>query len=72
MTTMHDEWPQYEFARHKGYITRTHANALSTWGPCPQHRRRYVNVRRALHEVDPMGENEYAELGGSGSADEIA
>ncbi len=50
MTDLHDSWPQYEFARHKGYITPTHARALDRWGPCPQHRRRYVNVRRALGE----------------------
>ena len=39
MTDLHDEWPQYDFARHKGYITPTHASALSSYGPCPQHRR---------------------------------
>lgn len=50
MTAMHDEWPAYEFAKHKGYITPTHAAALTRLGPCPQHRRRYVNVRRAMGE----------------------
>jgi ribonuclease HII len=48
MTRMHDEWPQYEFDRHKGYITPVHTAALQVHGPCPQHRRRYVNVRRVL------------------------
>ena len=48
MTEMHDTWPAYEFDRHKGYITPTHSAALSEHGPCPQHRRRYVNVRKAL------------------------
>jgi ribonuclease HII len=48
MTRMHDDWPQFEFATHKGYITPTHTAALTEWGPCPQHRRRYVNVRKAL------------------------
>lgn len=57
MTRMHDQWPQYEFAQHKGYITTGHASALAEWGPCPQHRRRYINVRRALREVTAMGEN---------------
>lgn len=51
MTRMHEQWPQYEFAQHKGYVTSGHAAALSAWGPCPQHRRRYVNVRRALRSV---------------------
>jgi ribonuclease HII len=58
MTRMHDEWPEYEFAQHKGYITRTHAQALADRGPCPQHRRRYVNVRRALRFVGDVGQNE--------------
>jgi ribonuclease HII len=55
MTELHDQWPQYEFAQHKGYVTATHTRALAEWGPCPQHRRRYVNVRRA------MGNNEDVE-----------
>jgi ribonuclease HII len=50
MTRMHDQWPQYDFATHKGYVTSGHAAALRAAGPCPQHRRRYVNVRRALAE----------------------
>lgn len=58
MTRMHDEWPEYEFARHKGYITPVHARALASAGPCPQHRRRYVNVRRALRQTVGMGEND--------------
>lgn len=48
MTDLHQRWPQYDFARHKGYVTGEHARALGEWGPCEQHRHRYVNVRRAL------------------------
>jgi ribonuclease HII len=72
MTEMHDEWPQYGFASHKGYITTSHTTALTTWGPCPQHRRRYVNVRRALRGLDPMGENEWLDLEAAQLAGEIA
>jgi ribonuclease HII len=57
MTGLHDQWPHYEFDQHKGYITPAHAAALTRLGPCPQHRRRYVNVRRALLGVDGVGEN---------------
>src|SRR5580765_4386964 len=46
MLDLHGEWPEYEFDRHKGYITPVHTAALGRHGPCPQHRRRYVNVRR--------------------------
>jgi len=47
MTELHERWPQYEFAKHKGYVTAAHSDALRQWGPCAEHRRRYVNVRRA-------------------------
>ncbi|MDQ4008260.1 MAG: ribonuclease HII [Actinomycetota bacterium] len=46
MEQMHDDFPAYDFATHKGYVTREHQHALAEHGPCPQHRRRFVNVRR--------------------------
>jgi ribonuclease HII len=54
MTDLHADYPQYEFDRHKGYITPLHTRTLSEWGPCPQHRRRYVNVRRVLGGLPPL------------------
>lgn len=48
MTEMHEQWPQYDFKKHKGYVTAAHSMALTEHGPCPQHRRRYVNVRAAM------------------------
>ena len=39
--------PAYDFKTHKGYITDAHAAALTEHGPCPVHRMRFVNVRRA-------------------------
>jgi ribonuclease HII len=47
MVAMHDTWPAYEFASHKGYVTPEHQTALAEHGPCPEHRRSYVNVRNA-------------------------
>ncbi|MBA2558899.1 MAG: ribonuclease HII [Propionibacteriales bacterium] len=62
MVQMHDDFPAYDFALHKGYVTREHQQALDEHGPCPQHRRRFVNVRRAsafgglaMGEDDPDG-----------------
>lgn len=72
MTRMHDEWPQYEFAQHKGYITAAHSAALTEWGPCGQHRRRYINVRRALGDIAGMGENECIGSGEPHTRAEIA
>lgn len=47
MTSMHEQFPEYDFALHKGYCTKEHQDALRLHGPCPEHRRRFVNVRRA-------------------------
>lgn len=49
MTDLHDRYPQYDFAVHKGYVTRAHSAALDAYGPCPQHRFSYVNVASAAH-----------------------
>lgn len=57
MIELHDEWPQYEFARHKGYVTPEHAAALAEHGPSAVHRRSYINVRRAIRPARP-GDNE--------------
>ncbi|TKJ33248.1 ribonuclease HII [Blastococcus sp. CCUG 61487] len=47
MAELHERWPEYDFAGHKGYITDVHTAALERHGPCPAHRRRFVNVARA-------------------------
>lgn len=38
MEKYHQEWPQYGFARHKGYGTEAHLAALAEHGPCRIHR----------------------------------
>lgn len=40
--------PGYGFARHKGYPTRQHRQALQTLGPCAVHRRSYAPVQAAM------------------------
>jgi len=44
MRDLHLRYPEYGFARHKGYSTPAHMRALGTHGPCPEHRRSFVNV----------------------------
>src|SRR3954465_14726647 len=66
MTDLHDVWPDYGFARHKGYITPSHSAALAEHGPCPHHRRRYVNVRRAMGRFDGDFEREFDLVGENG------
>jgi ribonuclease HII len=48
MVQMHEDYPAYDFATHKGYSTPLHQAALKLHGPCAEHRRRYVNVRAAM------------------------
>ena len=38
------QYPQYGFARHKGYPTRAHRQALINHGCCPIHRRSFRGV----------------------------
>jgi ribonuclease HII len=38
------EYPDYGFARHKGYATAGHQLALSKYGPCPIHRWTFAGV----------------------------
>lgn len=35
-------YPQYGFAKNKGYGTKTHIEAIRTIGPCPIHRRTFI------------------------------
>ena len=44
MRSLHPDYPQYGFARHKGYSTPSHMTALAEHGPCPQHRMSFANV----------------------------
>jgi len=44
MRNMDHEFPNYGFARHKGYGTREHIEALQRFGPCPIHRKTFKPV----------------------------
>ena len=37
-----EQYPQYEFDRHKGYGTRRHYELLRRYGPCPIHRKSFL------------------------------
>jgi len=48
MLSLHQEFPQYGFDRHKGYPTRSHLEALQAHGVSRVHRRSFAPVRLAL------------------------
>lgn len=44
MVRLDERWPNYGFARHKGYGTAAHYAALEKYGPCPLHRMTFRGV----------------------------
>lgn len=45
---LHQRFPQYGFATHKGYPTADHLAALQHHGACPEHRRSFGPVKLVL------------------------
>ncbi|MDX1331678.1 MAG: ribonuclease HII, partial [Robiginitalea sp.] len=41
MRKLHEEFPQYQWYKNKGYPTRAHREALREYGPTPHHRRSF-------------------------------
>jgi len=42
------QFPGYGFAKHKGYGTKMHCDALSKFGPCSIHRMTFAPVRESI------------------------
>ncbi len=42
MAELEKTYPQYTFARNKGYGTAEHISALKEYGPCPEHRLSFI------------------------------
>lgn len=53
MTALDARYPGYGFARHKGYPTSAHRDALERLGPCDVHRRSFAPVRAAAANPRP-------------------
>jgi ribonuclease HII len=48
MRDLDSTFPDYGFAKHKGYITKVHTEALQEHGPCIEHRRSFANIAALL------------------------
>lgn len=48
MYTLDAQHPEYGIAKHKGYPTKAHLEAIETYGVLPAHRRSFAPVRMAL------------------------
>lgn len=55
MLQLHEQYPLYGFARHKGYGTEAHLAALREYGASPVHRQSFAPVRElyGLFETTP-------------------
>jgi ribonuclease HII len=48
MERYHEDYPQFEFSKHKGYPTKAHKQAIQKFGCCPIHRRTFKGVKEHL------------------------
>lgn len=69
MTALHEHFPLYEFAAHKGYVTPVHNDALDEHGPCAEHRFSYVNVARRCPDDDRVPSRTLLRLAGEDPVD---
>ncbi|MFH2092520.1 MAG: ribonuclease HII [Pseudomonadota bacterium] len=50
MTQFHEQYPEYDFIRHKGYPTKAHKQAILKYGPCPIHRMTFKGVKEVAND----------------------
>ena len=54
MCDCEEDFPQYAFARHKGYGTALHQQRLAAFGPSAIHRRSFAPIRALLQAAGPL------------------
>lgn len=55
MEQYHEEFPEYNFSKNKGYGTAEHRQAIKEFGPCIIHRRTFKGVKEYLvNDCDPV------------------
>ena len=50
MEEMAKTYPHYGFEKHKGYVTKSHKDAIKKYGVCKLHRRTYAPVMEILND----------------------
>jgi ribonuclease HII len=58
LLTLDHAHPEYGFARHKGYATAEHLDALERLGPCPAHRRSFAPLAKRAETMDIFAEGD--------------
>ena len=59
MVAMDADYPEYGFAKHKGYPTKVHVQAIEKHGICPEHRRSFGPVKKVLAMQAEFDERSY-------------
>ncbi|WP_428239944.1 ribonuclease HII [Gynuella sp.] len=54
LVELDQQYPEYGFARHKGYPTKEHLTALSRYGITPVHRTSYAPVQAAIKQAPSL------------------
>ncbi len=49
MSELDKEYPEYAFAKHKGYGTKLHRDLLLRYGPCKEHRKSFKPVQKLIN-----------------------
>ncbi|HWP49110.1 MAG TPA: ribonuclease HII [Candidatus Limnocylindrales bacterium] len=52
MIAYSEQYPQYQFSKHKGYGTPEHLEAIARYGPCPLHRKSFRGVKEYCKELN--------------------
>ncbi|MGE8541780.1 ribonuclease HII [Acinetobacter sp. ANC 3813] len=52
MVELDAKYPQYGFAKHKGYPTKAHFEAIAQHGVIDEHRRSFGPVRKAIEQAE--------------------
>ena len=50
MVALHQQYPEYGFAQHKGYPTKQHCEALAKYGVLPIHRKTFAPVHEVIRQ----------------------
>ncbi len=53
MEILNKRWPQYNFAKHKGYGTKEHRAAIMQFGACPLHRMTFAPLNTLYPKHPP-------------------
>ncbi len=52
MCELDKEYPEYAFAKHKGYGTKLHRDLLLKYGPCQEHRKSFKPIQELINKRD--------------------